>query len=390
LSAGQRSAERGSARRIMKGSASVGNLFKTNASLRHQLDEAQRSAAQSEAAAKAAEAAAKQAVAALQELTRDHPPTPQRKPDSKASPWAAVTSARVIGEGEAAVRLDAHGKPCLDSIPGILARLDSNSEAVRAEGTLLLAMLLENVTGQQARLLGEFLREACALELLVEQLDEHDMLTVQRTLMILGNLCSDSVDANSALTKQALLGTAALNRIVMHMEDPVPATRLYAVAALQNIVVDEALALAAIEEGAVRAIERVVKGMQPPSRPPNAEDAGSDESECIYYFASGAPHRPARRSRRASLARLGLPSRSRAARRCAAQHERRDGRGDGAQGGGEGEQRAQVDLRQRPQPHDEGRLPQGERQQPGRAGRLAQAALDRRARDHARRLGLSP
>ena len=106
--------------------------------------------------------------------------------------------------------------------------------------------------------------------------------------MILGNLCSDSVDANSGATKQSLLGTTALNRIVLHMEDPLPATRLYAVAALQNIVVDEALALAAIEEGAVRAIERVLKGMTPPSRPPMTEDADSNEEDCIYYFASGA------------------------------------------------------------------------------------------------------
>ena len=106
--------------------------------------------------------------------------------------------------------------------------------------------------------------------------------------MVLGNLCSDAFEANAAATRQALLATRqALNRIAMLVEDPDPSTRLYAVGAMQNIVVDEALALAAVEEGAVRAIERVLRDMP---APPAHEVPGPDDSAeaNIYYFASGA------------------------------------------------------------------------------------------------------
>jgi len=216
-------------------------LFRSNSTLRQQLDAARAHAASSEAAAKQAEAAVGQALAAIEALrsaqTAAANPGPSRGPDSL---WGKVSAERVLGEGEevwgrsAEVRLDEHGKPSLDSVPGVLARLESNRPEVRAEGTLLLAMIVEGVSGEEAMMLGAYLREVDALGLLVELLDEHDMLTVQRTLMILGNLCSHSFDPNSAATKQALLGSAALNRIVLHMEDPDDvSTRLYAVAALQ-------------------------------------------------------------------------------------------------------------------------------------------------------------
>ena len=75
------------------------------------------------------------------------------------------------------------------------------------------------------------------------------------------------------MTTTSSKGTTALNRIVLHMEDPDASTRLYAAAALQNVVLDEALALAAVEEGAVRASERLLKGMVTPAGVPNAQDS---------------------------------------------------------------------------------------------------------------------
>ena len=237
--------------------------------------------------------------------------------------WSKVSAQRVLGEGDqvwgrsAAVRLDAEGRPSVESVPGVLARLEASDAAVRAEGTLLLAMIVEGASGREALMLGEYLREVGALELLVELLDEDDPLTVQRALMVLGNLCSDSFDPNSAATKRALMGKGGvnhyavrgvagaasakrgadadeegdgashrvlLNRLVLHVEDPDTSTRLYALAALQNIVTEQALALAAIEEGACRAIERVLDGIEPPVAVP--EPDGSADAN-IYYFASG-------------------------------------------------------------------------------------------------------
>ena len=55
------------------------------------------------------------------------------------------------------------------------------------------------------------------------------------SLMILGNLCSDSVDPNSTATKQALLrsGGARAALSCVHTEDP--AVLLFACGALQNL-----------------------------------------------------------------------------------------------------------------------------------------------------------
>ena len=102
----------------------------------------------------------------------------------------------------------------LFQLPDILAGLESLTVASQLDAAEQLAALLERSPPEQAALLGQFLREAGGVELLLEIIvgDTTPVLT-QRVLMVLGNLCSATVDPGADDTKELLRGHSAVEKL---------------------------------------------------------------------------------------------------------------------------------------------------------------------------------
>ena len=83
---------------------------------------------------------------------------------------------------ERPVELNERGVPLLTSLPEILEALESPAASRRKRGAKHLARLVDSSVGEQACLLGEYMREAGAVELLVALLD--DATIVQLVLMV--------------------------------------------------------------------------------------------------------------------------------------------------------------------------------------------------------------
>ena len=114
--------------------------------------------------------------------------------------------------------------------------LGSPSADERAEG---LGILMEKVSvtyGAAGSSLGHLLRASGVPVPLTALLSDVDLAMRNQALWIIGNLCSDSVDVDSALTKQALMAGGA-DKVRFRCLDE-EATLELACAALQNLCHD--------------------------------------------------------------------------------------------------------------------------------------------------------
>ena len=114
--------------------------------------------------------------------------------------------------------------------------LGSPSADERAEG---LGILMEKVSvtyGAAGSSLGHLLRASGVPVPLTALLSDVDLAMRNQALWIIGNLCSDSVDVDSALTKQALMAAGA-DKVLFRCLDE-EATLELACAALQNLCHD--------------------------------------------------------------------------------------------------------------------------------------------------------
>ena len=114
--------------------------------------------------------------------------------------------------------------------------LGSPSADERAEG---LGILMEKVSvtyGAAGSNLGHLLRASGVPVPLTALLSDVDLAMRNQALWIIGNLCSDSVDVDSALTKQALMAAGA-DKVLFRCLDE-EATLELACAALQNLCHD--------------------------------------------------------------------------------------------------------------------------------------------------------
>ena len=122
--------------------------------------------------------------------------------------------------------------------------LGSPSADERAEG---LGILMEKVSvtyGAAGSSLGHLLRASGVPVPLTALLSDVDLAMRNQALWIIGNLCSDSVDVDSALTKQALMAAGA-DKVLFRCLDE-EATLELACAALQNLCHDPRWASPAI------------------------------------------------------------------------------------------------------------------------------------------------
>ena len=121
---------------------------------------------------------------------------------------------RQLGEREEALALQQQQQQPDDpedeyvpTVPELLELLRSPYHEQRDEAIALLAELVTSAFGEDGEVLGQAIRDGGGVPQLAWLLaDPSASVSIQQqSLLVLGNLCSNSVDPNSALTKRLLL-----------------------------------------------------------------------------------------------------------------------------------------------------------------------------------------
>ena len=249
------------------------------------------------------------------------PPKPQPSPPATQQPHVVDDS----DEEERPIEFNSKGVPLITSLPEILAQLESVEAVARTQGANHLARLVDGSSGDQACLLGEYMREAGAIELLVTLLGDEEDATIQLVLMALGNACSDAFDVASTETRARLRGGPVLPLLLPLLDTADRTIQLYAVAALQNMCKDLELALQALQLGATRQLERCCA--QQPGQHRGGEMLGHfaagallnmDAALAVAEAAETGGPSPRSGAAAAAAAAGGRPQRSRAGRCCSA------------------------------------------------------------------------
>jgi len=138
-------------------------------------------------------------------------------------------------------------------LPDVLAALRSPSEEAREEGITVLAESVTASYDAAGAELGQALRQSGGIAPIAWLLAERNAPIQQKALLVLANLCSDAVDAQSAQTKQALLAVGAERALFacLRTANNEPATVELACATLQNLCHEHAWSELAKHHGLV-------------------------------------------------------------------------------------------------------------------------------------------
>lgn len=126
------------------------------------------------------------------------------------------------------------------SVPELIQLIRSPSSEDREEALAMLAEQVDKAFGEDGARLGMDVRASGGVALLAWLLADPDEGIQQTSLMILGNLCSDSVDPHSKATKEQLLPHARSVFACAYTEDA--GLLLFACGALQNLTSERAWA----------------------------------------------------------------------------------------------------------------------------------------------------
>ena len=91
------------------------------------------------------------------------------------------------------------------TVPELLELIRSPYHEQRDEAIALLAELVTTAFGEDGEVLGQAVRDGGGVPQLAWLLADPSPSIQQQALLVLGNLCSNSVDPSSALTKRMLL-----------------------------------------------------------------------------------------------------------------------------------------------------------------------------------------
>ena len=161
----------------------------------------------------------------------------------------------------------------LNAVVTELEDAQSNEDTTkRTSAITTLCDLVDKAYGEDAALLGEFLRECGGIELLLECVSD-DIPEVQyRALMVLGNLASAAVDPHAQLTKAAINELDGASVLLPLLESDDWVTQMYAVGAVQNLADDASFCNVYAQRGTHRVLQRLL----------------SSEHEHVVRFAAGA------------------------------------------------------------------------------------------------------
>ena len=135
------------------------------------------------------------------------------------------------------------GSPLVMAVLQLLEWIKSDDEDTCAEALEALSDMVGHAYGGDGLIIGEVMRQKGGLLALVDLLTSgapDDMC--QQALLLLGNLCSDAVDAKSRLSKRALLQANAAAVIFLQLASQDEVTLTMACGAVQNLALDVAWA----------------------------------------------------------------------------------------------------------------------------------------------------
>lgn len=141
----------------------------------------------------------------------------------------------------------------------LLALMRSPDVEERDEALTSLSEMVGIAFGEDGAAIGEEVRSNGGPAILTWLLADPDPYIQQLTLSVLGNLCSDSVDPNSGLTKQTLLGCGGGRAILACVMTDDPAVLVFAVGALQNCCYDRGWAELVVAHAVHRRLEALLQ-----------------------------------------------------------------------------------------------------------------------------------
>ena len=142
------------------------------------------------------------------------------------------------------------------TVSDCVALLKSTDEADRQDGLANLAELCDTAYGEDGLRLGREVRQHGGVPLLAWLLSDPVFEVQQTALMVLGNLCSDAVDAHSAQTKSVLLPSARPVFSCAYIEEP--SILCVACGCLQNLTSERAWAELAVSHDVHKRLEQLV------------------------------------------------------------------------------------------------------------------------------------
>ena len=135
------------------------------------------------------------------------PTSPTRRLSYVASPTSPTGGGSSLAVVPAAGAAD--DELALPSVDEIVGAMRSPDEVQRGEAIDLLSELVNSAYGEDGRALAQAVRDAGGIALLAWMLTDPSLRVQQQTLLILGNLCSNSFDPASEETKALLMECAA-------------------------------------------------------------------------------------------------------------------------------------------------------------------------------------
>ena len=132
----------------------------------------------------------------------------------------------------------------------LIQAMRSPDAGERADALAMLSEVVGSAYGEAGAELGEAVRQGGGVALLAWLLaDPYDQVQ-QQALLVIGNLCSDSVDPHSGATKQLLLYNGAGRSLLACVFSDDPYMLILACGALQNLCYDRDWATFVVEHGA--------------------------------------------------------------------------------------------------------------------------------------------
>ena len=163
----------------------------------------------------------------------DRPPPPPSAPQprrySTSPPGRHNSSSQVAPEGRGATPDEVRLVRVLTETVTRMEEVQGSPDAwERSEAITALSRLIETAYGDDAAMIGDFMRECGGVELLIEYLEDESSDVQQRALMVLGNLVSDAVDPEASRTKQLFVrADGGCDALLPLLEAPDWVTQMY-------------------------------------------------------------------------------------------------------------------------------------------------------------------
>ena len=146
-----------------------------------------------------------------------------------------------------------------DVVSTLLRTLEGGGNEEKAEGLMRLAMTLDECSGAEGAQLGEAMRAAGGIGLLVQHIDHEEPTVHQTVLHLIANFSAKAVDARNEDTQRMLKELGAFAKLLRHIFSDDPLTLEYALGAVRNTCRDPEHVTLMQEAGALPRLEALTR-----------------------------------------------------------------------------------------------------------------------------------